>query len=73
MHGAGANSGDIITVNNAGTAPVNLSIEGGYWNSPGLFGHTYTMPVTSVTGTFTPSIASNDGDVITGGTSGRHG
>ena len=67
----GGACGDIAHVANIdGTNPVNLSISGGQWRYPGWLAHTYTMPVTSVVGTFTPSIVANDGDVITGGTSG---
>ena len=66
----GANGDLIIVQNTGGSAAVNLSVEGGQWSSMGRFSHTHTMPVSSVVGAFTGAVTSNDGDKITGGTSG---
>jgi hypothetical protein len=69
-----ASNGDLLQVNNTeGSAPIFVTVNGGNWDNPGCFSHTYTLAVTEVVGTFTPSTTENNGDVITGGTSGAKG
>jgi len=66
----GAN-GDLIQVSSpGGEEPLHVSINGGSWLDPGRFTNSYQMTVSEVSGTFTESVTSNDGDKITGGTSG---